>query len=89
MSEQPYSLDRIRQVKQAYENQLLRLANVVGVGIGMRLQGGVRTDHPALVVMVKKKLPAELITQSDLIPSEIEGIPVDVQEVGDIRAIQV
>ena len=88
MSEQPVSMDRIRQVKQAYEDQLLRLANVVGVGIGLRRQSGVRTDQPALVVMVRKKLPAELIAQSDLIPGEIEGIPVDVQEVGDIRAFQ-
>ena len=88
MTEQPVSIDRIRQVKQAYESQLLRLANVVGVGIGLRLQGGVRTENPALVVMVKKKLPADLLAQSDLIPSEIEGIPVDVQEVGDVRAFQ-
>jgi len=88
MTEQPVSIDRIRQVKQAYESQLLRLANVVGVGIGLRLQGGVRTENPALVVMVKKKLPADLLAQSDLIPSEIEGIPVDVQEVVDVRAFQ-
>jgi hypothetical protein len=89
MSEQPVSMDHIRQVKQAYEAQLLRLANVVGVGIGLRQQGGVRTDNPVLVVLVRKKLPAELIAQSDLIPGEIEGIPVDVQEVGELRAYEV
>jgi len=86
MSKQAVTIDRIRQVKQAYEGQLLNLANVVGVGIGLRLQGGVRTDNPVLVVMVRKKIPTELLAQSDLIPSEIEGVPVDVQEVGDIRA---
>ena len=88
MTQQPVSIDHIRQVKQAYEGQLLRMANVVGVGIGLQLQGGVRTNNPALLVMVRKKLPAELLAQSDLIPREIEGIPVDVQEVGDIRANQ-
>ncbi|OGO25016.1 MAG: hypothetical protein A2W33_06015 [Chloroflexi bacterium RBG_16_52_11] len=86
MSEDAVTIDRIRQVKQAYEGQLLKLANVVGVGIGLRQQGGVRTGNPVLVVMVRKKFPTELLAQTDLIPSEIEGVPVDVQEVGDIQA---
>jgi hypothetical protein len=57
MSGQAVTIDRIRQVKQAHEGQLLNLANVVGVGIGLRFQGGLRTNDPVLVVMVRKKIP--------------------------------
>lgn len=59
-------------------------ANVVGVGIGLRHAGGKRTDDLGLVVMVRRKVPQVLLAPEDVIPTEIEGIPVDVKEVGDI-----
>jgi len=34
--------------------------------------------------MVRHKVPTELLSPEDMIPAEIEGIPVDVKEVGDI-----
>ncbi len=77
---------RIRAVKRQHEKALLRKANVVGVGVGVREQGGVRTNDLALVVMVRKKVPADQLAPADRIPSEIDGAPVDVQEVGTIRA---
>lgn len=85
-SDSSASLERIRTVKRLHESKLLGMTNVVGVGIGYRTRLGVRTQDPALVVMVKKKLPPELLTPSDVIPAEIDGVPVDVQEVGDITA---
>jgi hypothetical protein len=36
--------------------------------------------------MVSQKLPPSQLYPSDLIPREIVGVPVDVQEVGEIRA---
>ena len=80
------SIERIRTVKRNYETKLLGMANVVGVGIGYRNRAGIRTKDPAIVVMVKKKLPLQLLSPTDIIPAEIEGIPVDVQEVGQITA---
>ena len=62
------------------------LANVVGVGVGFQQIGGKQTKDIALVVMVSKKLPLESLAQRDILPRQIEGIPVDVQEVGEIRA---
>jgi len=86
-TEHSATMEQIRAVKQAYETQLLNMPNVVGVGIGYRSRGGMRTKTPALIVMVSKKIPSELLAPSDLIPSEIEGVPVDVQEVGELRAL--
>jgi hypothetical protein len=76
--------ERIRAVKKAYEKELMDKANVVGVGIGLRRQGGMRTDEVALVVMVRQKVPLDQLSPDDVIPGEIEGVIVDVQEVGDI-----
>ena len=80
------SMDAIRAVKQTYESQLMGMANVVGVGIGFRTCQGVRTNNPALVVMVSRKIPPELLQPEERIPAEIDGVPVDVQEVGRFTA---
>jgi hypothetical protein len=79
------SMDAIRAVKQAHEGQLMGMANVVGVGIGFRTCQGLRTNEPALVVMVSRKIPSELLNPEERIPAEIDGVPVDVQEVGQIH----
>lgn len=83
----PGSLEEIRKVKAAYERELMSKPNVVGLGIGYRQRGGLRTDDMALVVMVEKKVPAAQLAPEDIIPAEIDGVPVDVQEVGKIRAL--
>jgi len=62
-------------------------ANVVGVGIGLRSRGGERTGEVVLVVMVNRKVPQAHLAPADIIPSEIDGVPVDVQEVGEIDAL--
>jgi len=36
------------------------------------------------VVMVSHKIPPELLAPEERIPAEIDGVPVDVQEVGQI-----
>lgn len=62
---------------------LLAKANVVGVGVGYR--SGTEREV-ALVVMVKQKLPRTQLREEDLLPGEIEGVPVDVRAVGELRA---
>lgn len=77
---------RAQAVKREYASQLMAKANVVGVGVGFCQRQGKRTDQVGLVVMVNKKLPAAQLAPEDVIPHEIDGVPVDVQEVGEIRA---
>ena len=78
--------EHVKAVKRAHENELLSKANVVGVGIGFRQISGTTTSDLALVVMVSSKLPPAQLSEEDRIPSWIDGVPVDVQEVGDIIA---
>lgn len=76
-------LERARSIKRAYESELLTKPNVVGVGVGFRQIGGKPTRDVAIVIMVKVKLPATELQPQDTLPDEIEGIPVDVQAVGE------
>ena len=62
-------------------------ANVVGVGVGLRRRAGALTDDVALVVMVSRKVPNAQLAPEDIVPREIDGVPVDVQEVGEIGAL--
>jgi hypothetical protein len=78
------TLDWIRRIKEKHEASLLSKKNV---GIGFRERGGQATDQMALIVSVLRKLPASEVSADDIIPTEIEGVPVDVKEVGEIRAL--
>jgi hypothetical protein len=80
-------LKRLQAVKSDHEGDLLRKANVVGVGIGFRQRGGEASKEPAIVVSVTEKLPLERLDPSDVIPEELDGVPVDVQVVGKLRSL--
>ena len=85
MSDQ--SIQRALEVKRRHEQELMRKANVVAVGIGYRTQGGQQTQEVAIVVSVKNKVSLSKLKADDRIPAAIEGVPVDVVETGVIRAL--
>ncbi len=76
-------LERARQVKETHESELLARANVVGVGVGFRQTGGKPTRQVAIVVMVREKVPTAELRPEDSLPREIDGVPIDVQAVGE------
>jgi hypothetical protein len=59
--------------------------NVVGVGIGEQLSGGKHTGVMAVKVLVRIKYPDNQIPTGERLPSEIDGHPVDVEQVGTFR----
>jgi hypothetical protein len=70
--------------------RIRKYPNVVGYSGSLqpRIRGGVVVpDEKCIRVYVKKKLPAIQLKPAHRIPSEIDGIPVDVVEVGEIRAL--
>lgn len=87
MPDQVELLKRIKKVKAANQDLLLGKANVVGVGIGQARRGLKSNEQLCLVVMVSQKLPKELLSAEDIIPQELEGIPVDVRQVGELRSL--
>ena len=80
------AMERAQAVRRAHEEALLARPNVVGVGVGLVRRGGALTGEVGIVVMVAHKLPPDALDPADRIPAAIEGVPVDVQEVGEIRA---
>jgi hypothetical protein len=85
-AEKQAAFEKAQIVQSAHEDELMSKANVVGVGIGLRQMGGATTDQVVLVVMVRHKVPSSQLAPQDRIPAEIDGVPVDVQEVGELRA---
>ncbi len=85
---EPGNIEQVKAVKAAHEKELLRKANVVGVGVGLCQRGGRLTGEACIVVSVRRKLPASQLEPADLVPPELDGVPVDVQEVGEIRAFE-
>ena len=69
-------------VQNKYTDMLLAIPHVMGVAIGLQQKNGVYTDEVCLVVMVDKKVPASELDSQSLIPSQLDGVPVDVQEIG-------
>jgi hypothetical protein len=79
-------LQRALMIKDRYEAELMEKANVQGVGVGLHMRGGKPTGGLSLIVMVTRKFPKAQLASEDLIPSEIEGVSIDVQEVGELEA---
>jgi hypothetical protein len=86
LSKREACYERVKRVKEKYEDFLLSKEGVVGCSIGYKVVGGRKTEKLSIVCLVKEKKPEENLKKSDLVPKEIEGVPVDVVEVGEIEA---
>ena len=78
------ALKKAIEVQNRHQEELLRYPNVTGVAVGYRQKGGKETDEVVIQVFVKKKLPKGELQPQEIIPSEIEGIPVDVKESSEL-----
>lgn len=78
--------NQLIEAQRRFQWQLLAKANVVGVGIGYKVDNGVQTDQLAIVALVDQKKPEAALHESDRIPPEIQGVKTDVVEVGTVRA---
>lgn len=83
--------DEINRVLDHRRRQLLRMANVVGVGLGMRHRKGVEVDEPCIVVFVDKKVErAELLaSKTRPLPKALRAgrltVPIDVVELSEVK----
>ncbi|MEZ4452581.1 MAG: hypothetical protein R3B09_24190 [Nannocystaceae bacterium] len=66
--------------------QIARHPDVLGVYWGTRRREGAWTDEPCLSVEVERKERADRLETHRVLPSEVEGVAVDVVEVGAIIA---
>ena len=80
------ALQLVSQTLKENENELLAKANVVGVGIGEKIKGGLSTGRLCLKIYVEKKIPKKELSKEDLIPQKLSPIETDVEEVGKLIA---
>jgi hypothetical protein len=79
---------RAMEVKGRQAAFLRAHRNVTGIGVGFREVRGRRTDEVVLRVFVSKKLPLSQLAPADVLPREIDGVPIDVAE-GRMRELSV
>ena len=77
---------RIEALQKEHNEALLAKLNVIGTGIGYATVADELTDIIALIVMVEKKLPPEELDEKDMLPTELDDVRVDVQELGVFTA---
>lgn len=64
----------------------LGIENIQGFGVGLKNSGGSYTGEIAVKMYVKEKAPLGRLDSSFSIPSEVNGYPTDVEEIGEITA---
>jgi hypothetical protein len=78
---------KLQKIIDTHKNELLAMENVVGVGVGNKIVGGVDTGEEAVVIfVVKKKSETELKAES-IVPMKVDDAPTDVVEVGTLRLL--
>ena len=80
--------EEISHLKEASKENLLSMQNVVGVGVGYQVKHGTQTGDYAIVVMVSRKLPLPALAPEAILPKNVNGVKIDVIEVGELRALQ-
>jgi hypothetical protein len=75
-------------IKERAAGHLLKLPQVTAVGLGPREQNRRYTGEIAIKVFVRRKRPLDEIPEAERIPSSIEGVPTDVEELGEVRRAQ-
>ncbi len=74
----------IGSVHKKYQNSLLMKKNVIGMGYGLKSTSGLETKEECLVVFVREKEPVANLVRKDLVPSDLDGVTIDVKEIGHV-----
>jgi hypothetical protein len=74
---------RIAAVSMSSLNEAGR-ENVLGFGVGFRYTAKNPTGDVAVKVYVREKLPLERVNASFAVPRDIDGVPTDVEEIGEV-----
>lgn len=79
----------IKTIKKSQEFGFLKKANVNAVSIGYKKVQGKETPQLCIVVGVSKKLPENQLCQNDIITKSLDGVPIDIVELGNIKALSI
>ena len=74
----PQALARAERVLDLVRDEWLRRPGVTAVDLGFKWSGGQMTDVVSLRVHVARKKDAADLSEAELFPSEVDGVPIDV-----------
>jgi hypothetical protein len=72
---------KVLKVKKIYEPRLMSTPNVVGVGVG-------KSGDVFVLVVLVKKMVSHPLRPEERIPIEIEGVKVEIRQIGQPSAQQ-
>lgn len=78
---------KLANVRIRHEAELMRYPNVIGVASGIRMKQGKPTGEHCIVVYVSQKILPNQLNKDEILPSHVEGVPVDIVEVGQVEAL--
>ena len=81
-------IQQISELRKSNQSAMLKKRNVVGVGVAFKETDGQKTSDLSLTVLVREKMAKQDISENDMIPTDIDGIPTDVMRVGKVVAFQ-
>ncbi len=82
------SIEAARHTLRRVRRDLMRKPNVVATGIGYKYVNNQKTDQLAIICSVTTKQAKKNLSEKELVPALIDGLPLDVRPVGVIRALQ-
>lgn len=77
----------VKAVKERYKKQLFSLPNVISLGIGPKIREGQSTGETAIKVFVSKKVDQGDLEAHDRVPTELDGVPTDVEVLGPSKKL--
>jgi hypothetical protein len=66
----------IESVRRHYEDQVMRLPNVTGIGLGRK------DGKDVIKVFVTRKVPESALKPDEIVPKVLEGYETEVEEIG-------
>ena len=72
-------METVQSTLQAHRNELMRLPNVVGVGVGER------AGETVIKVLVSRKVSSAELAPDEHVPQTLQGFRCDVEEVGVVQ----
>jgi hypothetical protein len=70
----------IEAIQKKYEDHLMRLPNVTGVGIGEN------AGKKVIKVFVTHKVPVSSLQPQEIVPQKLDNYETDVEEIGVVTA---
>ena len=81
-------INDIRGLLKKTSKSLINMENVVATGVGYKVTNGKTQKDLSIVCSVSAKRPLSKLSKQNIIPSEMDGIPVDVFATGPISIFQ-